>query len=105
MIGNIFAKLFDSLLEMKLNNWCEATQTHTFTQVGFRFFFNTIDHILCLHVLYSQSKSNGKTLFATFIDFRNVFDIVDRKLLWNRLDEFGVPKELMRAVFKLYQQV
>lgn len=57
--------------------------------------------ILILRVLWEKSKGNGKALFCAFIDFKKVFDTVSRKLSWERLQDIGVPLNLLGPVIML----
>lgn len=43
-------------------------------------------------------------MLAFFVDFRAVFDSIDRKLLWKMLEERGVSQELRERIKKVYEE-
>ncbi|KAL3693704.1 hypothetical protein R1sor_007355 [Riccia sorocarpa] len=105
MIANLFAKLLGRLLDSRLSEWCESRQLRAPVQGGFRKDHSPLDHTLVLRVLCEDAKRKKRPFFAIFIDFTKAFDLVSRELLWKRLEELGVPADLLRTIARLYQHV
>ena len=70
MVGSIMAKLFGSVMEMKLSSWAELNNKRARRQAGFRQAHSTIDHLVTLRVLMEESRLAGKGLYCCFVDFK-----------------------------------
>jgi len=66
-------------------------------QCGFRRNRSTINHILCIRKIL-EKKWEYNEVHQLFIDFKNVYDIVRREVLYKILIEFGIPRKLVRLV-------
>ena len=55
--------------------------------------------------IYTQGKSHGRKIYCTFVDFWKAFDRVPRAQLILRLEEMGVPMELVWGILALYGAV
>lgn len=105
MVGSLMAKLFGSIMEMKISEWAEKNGKRALGQAGFRKGHSTIDHLVTLRVLMEMSRLKGKKLYCCFVDFKKAFDMVPRGNLWTRMESLQVPREFMHAVFRVYQKV
>ena len=64
------------------------------------------DHIFSLHTLIHNRRLSGLDTYAVFVDFRKVFDFVNRDLLWKKLNhQFGVNGHFLSLLQALYEQV
>lgn len=54
-------------------------------QAGFRHGYSTIDHMFSLYVLFELFCVKKKKLHCAFFDFEQVFDFVQRNLLFVKL--------------------
>ena len=70
---------------------------------GFRKGFSTLDHILTLRAILEEGRSHGRKIYCAFVDFRKAFDTVPRAQLILRLEEMGVPMELIWGILALYR--
>ena len=105
MVNSIMAKLFGSVMEMKLSSWAELNDKWACGQAGFCQAHSTIDHLVTLRVLMEESRLMGKGLYCCFVDFKKAFDMVPRDTLWKRMEELQVPNEYMHAVARIYERV
>jgi hypothetical protein len=81
-IGPILAKLFAMILDKRLSEWVEQPGLHAKGQVRFRKYYYTIDQLFILRILIEQSKAKKKPLYCYFVNFKKMFDIVPREVLW-----------------------
>ncbi|KAH7440397.1 hypothetical protein KP509_04G105200 [Ceratopteris richardii] len=105
MVGHTLARLYVSILEQHLSNWAEGEGMRAKGQAGFRRDLSTLDHILTLRAIIEEGRSHGKRIYCSFVDFRKAFDMVPRARLMRRLQEMGVPIELMWGIMALYKSV
>ena len=59
---------------------------------------STIDMIFSLRQIQEKAVEQYRDLYVIFIDFRKVFDTVDRLLLWKVLGAFGGPPRLVKII-------
>ena len=94
------SKLFDRLLlhrlRKRINPLLRASQN------GFRPDRSTQQHIMCLRILIDAAEAYQNYLLAgVFVDFSKAFDSVSWPALQSILDQWGVPPELINAVFSV----
>ena len=61
--------------------------------------------MLVLRTLQDQHRSDGKQLFAAWVDLRKAYDTVPRQLLWQKLAARGLGGNWLRSVQTLYTSV
>ncbi len=81
-IGPILAKLFAMILDKRLSEWVEQHGLRAQGQAGFCKNYRTTDQLFILHTLIEHSKAKKKPLYCCFVNFKKVFDIVPREMLW-----------------------
>ena len=104
---SLTSKLFTSIMNTRLYNWLERNNKICPEQAGFRRNFSTIDHIFTLYnmvnnCLYGNKRSK---LYVVFIDYRKAFDLINRKKLWEALNETGVSTKMVKMIKAIYKQV
>lgn len=105
MVGHTLTRLYASILEQRLNGWAEDEGVRATGQAGFRRGFSTLDHILTLRAIIEEGRANGKRMYCCFVDFRKAFDTVPRARLMRRMQDLGVPKEIIWGIMALYGSV
>lgn len=105
MVGHTLARLFASILEQRLSRWAESEGIRAAGQAGFRRGFSTLDHILTLRAIIEEGRASGRRIYCSFVDFRKAFDMVPRARLMRRLQEMGVPTQLIWGIMALYRSV
>jgi hypothetical protein len=98
-------KLFTSVLNNRLYNFCEDNAIINELQTGFRKGYSTVDHIFLLkHVidLYCYKK---KKLFCAFVDYSKAFDTVWRDALWYKLRQSGIDGKLLDVIVSIYRHI
>ena len=105
MLGHTLAKLYGAVMEAELRDYMETLNLRALERAGFRRAFSTIDHIFTLRCLIDQTKAHKKKLYFCFVNFRKVFDIISRNLLFDRLKSLKIPDDMIWAIYTLYEQV
>jgi len=67
-------------------------------QCGFRRNRSTIDHIFCIRQILEKKWEYNEDVHQLFLDFKEAYDSVRREVLYKILNEFGVPRKLVRLI-------
>ena len=102
---SVISKLFTSILNQRLTNWCKDNSIITDAQFGFQKGYSTTDAIFCLHGIINHMLNNGKRLYCTFVDMKKCFDSVNRNALWFKLYKLGIRGKMLNIVRNMYSQV
>ena len=71
-------KLFTSCINNRLTDFVKENDIIGPEQAGFKFDFSTIDHLFVLKSLADVYSSKPKRLYCCFVDYKKVFDTVNR---------------------------
>ncbi len=82
IVGPILTKLFTMILDKRMSEWVEQHGLRAKGQAGFRKDYRTTDQFFILRTLIEHSKAKKKPLYYCFVDFKKMFDIVSREVLW-----------------------
>ena len=93
--------LYSIILEKKINIWLQSEGKYAKGQACFRRNHSTTDHLVMLRIIEEECRNNKFNLFCCFLDFREYFDTVPIKKLWNILKELKVPIDLRRNAISL----
>ena len=74
-------KLFTSILNDRLTEFCENNAILNESQAGFRKGYSTLDHIFTLKNIVELFKFKKKRLFCCFVDYTKAFDSIWREAL------------------------
>ena len=83
-------KIYCAVINDRLTEWAESRDIIVDEQNGFRKKRSTVDHISSLTSIIDTRKKHKLSTFCAFIDFRKVYDSINRSKLWQRLSEIGV---------------
>ena len=83
-------KAYCNLLNQRLTVWVESTGKITDFQNGFREKRSTIDHLTTITSIIENRKAVKKSTFVVFVDFSKAYDNINRELLWNKLNLYGI---------------
>ena len=76
----------------------EITGDH---QCGFRCNRSTTAHIFCINQILEKKWEYSEAMHQLFVGFKKAYDSVRREVLYNILNEFGIPMKLVRLAKKL----
>jgi len=65
-------------------------------QCGFQCNRSTTEHKLCIRQILEKQWEHNEAVHQLFIDFKKTYDSVRREVLYNTLNEFGIPMKLVR---------
>ena len=102
-VTSCMGKLFNGLLQNRLNSYLENKKLLSDNQFGFRKNHRTTDNIFILKTLINKYlKLKKQKLFACFIDFTKAFDSVDRTALLYKLYKKGVGGKFYSLIKSMY---
>jgi len=64
----------------------------------------TTDNIYVLYYLIDRQLGKGKKVVALFMDLRTAFDTIDRKVLFQAIEERGIREGLIERVREMLRQ-
>jgi hypothetical protein len=71
-------------------------------QAGFRPNRSYIDQINTLRIIIEQSLEFHSPLYLMFVDYKRVFDSINRECIWNALRERGLPNKFINLIKEGY---
>lgn len=95
-------KIFEKLVQVRLDFWAEKHQILSPTQFGFRKGKSTQDCLATLSVDLQITYSQKATCLAVFMDISAAYDNVDIGILCDRLIFLGVPVNMVLIIAKLF---
>lgn len=104
-VGTLFAKLYATIINVRLTKWAEENQLRATGQAGFRKGHRTTDQIFVLRTLIEQQRMAGTPLYVCFVDFQKAYDTVPRDQLWFKLERMGIQGFILDAIRALYADV
>jgi len=67
-------------------------------QYGFRRSRTTTAHIFCIRQILEKKWEYNEAVHQLFIDFKKAYESVRREVLYNIVNEFGIPMKLARLI-------
>ena len=61
-----------------------------------------MDHVLTLHLLLEYMKMKNKTIFCGFMDLRKAYDLINRAMLFQKLEMFHIKGKLYNIILSMY---
>jgi hypothetical protein len=95
LLNNTY-KIFSSILNERLKIAMEKIIVGY--QCGFRQNKSTIDQIFIIRQVIEKQNKHGLDLRLPFIDFKQAFDSINRKRLFEAMDKMGIPQKLIRLI-------
>ncbi len=101
-IFSCLGKLFNTILNNRLENYIEEKNLISDKQIGFKRKCRTSDHMFILRTLVEKYTKNGQKLYACFVDFRKAFDYVNHKYLLFKLYKNGIRGNFYQVIYSMY---
>jgi hypothetical protein len=102
---SIIGKVYTSILNQRLLDWCEKREKFGEEQGGFRAHRATTDQAFILSELVRARRRRKLETHIAFLDIRKAYDTVSRDALWKRLMDCGVSGKMGRVIRSIYQVV
>ena len=77
MISSIMAKLYSTIIQLKISSYAEHKQA--LGHASFRTRLSTINQLDTLRAMREERRQQGKTLSCCFVDFKKANDIVPKE--------------------------
>ena len=101
-LGQSVAKMYATLLSMRLRGVTEASKLLSRPQKGFRPISGCMEHIAVLRMAMENAKRHQQSIYMIFFDLRNAFGSVSHGLIHKALEETNVPLYLRDIVKDMY---
>jgi len=101
-VTNAIGKLFNKILDMRLENFLENRKLINVCQIGLKRKVRTTDHMFVLKTIidkYCNSKEGR--VFACFVDFQKAFDTVIHTGI-TKLIKMGVGSKFYNVIKSMY---
>ena len=95
------SKTYTSLLNNRIEQFCDDKNLLVDEQNGFRKKRTCIDHIYSLSTVIENRNKQKKDTYAAFIDLKKAFDTVSRELLEYKLLKNGIDGKIFRSIKSL----
>jgi hypothetical protein len=99
-----FGKLFNSMLNARLDSFLENHKIIDETQIGFKKKARTADHIFIIKTLLSKYFQQSNKIYACFIDFTKAFDRVSRNCLLSTLLHYDIGGSFFQIIKSMLKQ-
>ena len=100
---DIVSKLFTAAVTARLNAYLNKNDLLE-EQAGFRSGHSCMDHVYLLTSIIDLTLTEGRRLYATFIDYEKAIDRVNRFILWSKVYNLGIKGKVLRAMKNLYSK-
>jgi hypothetical protein len=104
-IGSSLAKVFNTVLNNRLDNYLLENNIIHETQIAFQKNSRTSDHMFILQTLTnSYVKHAKKKLYACFVDFQKAFDSLPHDALLHKLQSTGITGQFLQTIYDMYSK-
>ena len=100
---SVLGKLFGRVINTRLAEFTEVTDSVCDEQGGFRRGRGTPDQVFLLREILASRKERGQATYATYIDIRKAYDTVWREQAYVRIHDMGVQGRLWRQLQVMHQ--
>jgi len=105
MINPLFAKLFNNMVENRINKWADVKEKRAKGQAVFRTKHSTVDHGIMPRHIIEKVWEGKEEVFCCFVDFKKAFYTVPKDKLWSRMEELEIPLHYRAIIHRLYEEV
>ena len=100
----IFEKIFEIAVQNRIEFIDEAFLTEDIHNNGFKKGARTTDNMFILQGLIERQLSLGKSLIVIFVDFSRAFDLVNRNILFYKINKSGSKGRIIDTLRSLYNK-
>ena len=103
---NSLSKLLSSVLNNRLQLWCQENDLLYEEQSGFRKGYSTVDNMFSLMTCIQKyiCKPRGR-FYTTFVDFSKAFDSVIHSHLWTSIINNGIHGKMLKMLRAMYENM
>ena len=96
------AKLYSSLINIRITKFCEDNNLLVEEQNGFRKNRSCMEHVFSLTSCIDYKLRNGGSAFVCFLDMKKAFDWINRDLLHVKLLEYEIGGNILESIKAMY---
>ena len=104
-ISSVPSKVFEKVLDARIQAWSERIGALTDLQGGFRGGRSTVDQLFALNEITAMRREDGDATFLAFIDVTKAYDRVWRPGLWYKLQQLGLGGRCLQMLRAMYAKV
>ena len=104
-VSSCLGKLFTLVINERLIKCLDIENTLSSFQIGFRRGYKTSDHVFVLNTIINSYFSNGKEVYACFVDFSKAYDSVWGKGLLYKLILYGLSFQIISLIDSMYSEL
>ena len=98
---SVALKLLNRILVSRITP--ELDKVLRYNQAGFRKGRSCGEQIFVIRQLFERCKEySNHPLYACFVDYKAAFDSVDRTILWETLEKYGIPSKYINLIKEGY---
>ena len=102
-LTNTLGKLFCQILNSRISEFLEQSDSLVKEQAGFRKTYRTTDHIFILKKLVDNAMKTRNRLYCCFVDFQKAFDNVWHEVLLVKLNKIGITGKVFTIIESMYK--
>jgi hypothetical protein len=102
-LQEVMSKIVSCMINHRLSRYLESFAREE--QNGFRPGRGTADGNATLKMTLQTLREHGKDAYVLFLDLVKAFDTVNREMLIQILEKYGVPRTISKIIRKLYTDV
>lgn len=103
-LANCFFKLYEKIIQRRLEWWAEENDIIPHTQAGFRKARSCIDSVAVFTTEVSKSFDKKEKTGALFLDIEGAYDNVDPLLLYKEFWKAGAPIPICNFILKMTER-
>ena len=96
------SKCFCRVIQNRLEEWAEQNKLIPESQFWFRKKQSVTDSLFTLSTLIQWKRQAKKPLYTIFVDFAKAFDTICHQHLWDKLQQAGINKKVLRILQSMY---
>ena len=104
-ISPCLGKAFNAIINNRLETLMDDKGISNDMQIGFERNHRISDHLMVIRTILDQARCCGQDIFIAFVDFKQAYDRVNRKLLFQKLIDYCFPSKLIKIIIDQYQKV
>jgi hypothetical protein len=98
-------KMLTLIIDRRIREGAEDIGVIPVTQNGFQANLRTNDNVFVLICLIDKADSEGRPLYAAYLDLKNAFPGTDRPTLWVKLAMMGIAGPMIEWLKMLYDRI
>ncbi|XP_028969045.1 uncharacterized protein LOC108865189 [Galendromus occidentalis] len=103
-VSDVLYRVFTRILGKHIQQWAEDTEQLSEMQNGFRKDRRGEDNIFILTSAIEIARAQKTGLICVFLDATKAYDRIDRRKLWQTLEERGMSPSIIELLKHLYEE-